>query len=150
MCTVLLPPGVNPTAVNKYIVSSQAVFWNTLVYVQLLYLSHCVYTIIRGGPKVGIQYIVYRFWCISHWTRCIKLVSDAINCQACWWGSIKRFYPCCAYQLGIFSFPILLQNPFSLFYIKFPAIIHNTCKEKNYCIPTFGLPCIFYSCLYLS
>ena len=30
--------------------------------------------------------------------------------------SIKRFYPCCAYPLGISSFPILLQNPLSLFF----------------------------------
>jgi len=71
-----------------------------------------------------------RFWCISHWTHWIKLVSDAINCQACWWGSIKSFYPCCAYLLGIFRFSRLLQNPLSSVF-KFPAVIHNTCKEKK-------------------
>jgi hypothetical protein len=26
--------------------------------------------------------------------------------------------------------------------LKFPAIIHNTCKKKNYFVPTFGPPCI--------
>jgi hypothetical protein len=31
MCTVLLPPGVNPIAVNKYININTAVFWSVAV-----------------------------------------------------------------------------------------------------------------------
>ena len=32
---------------------------------------------------------------------------------------------------------------------KFPAIIHNTCKKNNYCIPTFGPTCISHNAVYV-
>ena len=70
-------------------------------FVLLTNVSHLIFLCHRR-PRTST------FWCISHWTHCMKIVSDAINCQACWWGSIKRFYPCCRYPLGIFSFPIML------------------------------------------
>ena len=42
MCTVLLPPGVNPVAVNKYL-SSKAFMSERLPNLCLLNFDHCMY-----------------------------------------------------------------------------------------------------------
>jgi hypothetical protein len=53
MCTVLLPPGVNPVAVNKYIISYHILYHSILLILVLFRLRKA-----RVRAEISIEFVV--------------------------------------------------------------------------------------------
>ena len=78
-CTVLLPPGVNPTAVDKYIISCHVITYHIISYHIISY--HIIsYHIISYHI---ISYII-SYHTGNNWTHCVNRKLSVIWKKCCW------------------------------------------------------------------
>jgi hypothetical protein len=93
MCAVLLPPGVNPIAVNKYIITYHIILYHIIYHIIsyiisyhiISYISyhHIIYHIIY---HIIISYIIsYRLGgtCISHCCKRVSVFMIFCKCSHC-------------------------------------------------------------------
>jgi hypothetical protein len=93
---------------------------------------------IQGGPKVGIQQLFFFFTGIVNDGRELKYRTKKVDFEGILENCIPTFGPpcimCVHYTRWAKSRYTVFQHSFKIHFLcsilKFPAIIHNTCKEK--------------------